>query len=284
LPEPNVPLTLPAPQRSDLNHKETLTMPEITSASRGRFAWHELMTTDPDAAQRFYKEVVGWGANKWDGGPMEYTMWTAGEMPIGGLMSLPPDAAAMGAPPSWLAYIQVPDADRTIDEAIKLGATVVVPAQSVDQVGRFGVLRDPQGAVFAVIASANPMPDESDPQPMEFSWHELATDNPAPAVDFYGTLFGWETRGDFEMGEMGTYRMFGRDRFTYGGMMNKPSTMQGPPAWLHYVRVDSADAAAERAAKAGGQTLVPPMEVPGGDRIDVLMDPQGAMFAVHSKA
>jgi predicted enzyme related to lactoylglutathione lyase len=29
--------------------------------------------------------------------------------------------------------------------------------------------------------------------------------------------------------------------------------------------------------------MVGPVEVPGGDRIAVLRDPQGAVFAVHSK-
>jgi predicted enzyme related to lactoylglutathione lyase len=29
--------------------------------------------------------------------------------------------------------------------------------------------------------------------------------------------------------------------------------------------------------------MVGPMEVPGGDRVAVMRDPQGAVFAVHSK-
>jgi uncharacterized protein len=83
---------------------------------------------------------------------------------------------------------------------------------------------------------------------------------------------------------MGKYYMFGRDRFTYGGMMKKPAEAPGT-YWLHYVRVaDSADAAADRAQKLGAKLMVGPMEVPGGDRIAVLQDPQGAVFAVHSKA
>jgi predicted enzyme related to lactoylglutathione lyase len=81
---------------------------------------------------------------------------------------------------------------------------------------------------------------------------------------------------------MGMYHMFGRDRFTFGGMMQRNAEMP-PPSWLHYVMVDSADAAVERAKRGGGSVILPPMEVPGGDRIAVLMDPQGAAFAVHSK-
>jgi hypothetical protein len=203
---------------------------------------------------------------------------------IGGLMAIPPEAVAMGSPPSWLAYIEVPDADATVAQVVKLGGKVLMPAKSVEQAGRFAFLQDPQGAVFAVITSAMQLQPETDPQPREFSWHELTTSDLAGAIKFYEEIFGWEKKSEFDMGEMGTYHMFGRDRFTYGGMMKK--TPDGPGVyWLHYVRVaDTADAAAERAKKAGATLMVGPMEVPGGDRIAVLRDPQGAVFAVHSKA
>jgi predicted enzyme related to lactoylglutathione lyase len=41
-------------------------------------------------------------------------------------------------------------------------------------------------------------------------------------------------------------------------------------------------AAVERVKEAGGQLLVGPMEVPGGDIIAQCMDPQGGVFAVHA--
>jgi predicted enzyme related to lactoylglutathione lyase len=110
----------------------------------------------------------------------------------------------------------------------------------------------------------------------------MTTDYQA-AADFYNAIFGWDKKSEFDMGDMGMYYMFGRDRFTYGGMMNKPQHVEAPIHWLHYVQVESADAAAERATSAGAKLLVGPMEVPGGDRIAVLIDPQGAGFAVHSK-
>src|SRR5205085_9722746 len=118
------------------------------TATQGRFVWHELMTSDPAAAQTFYKEVVGWTTSKFggEGSGMDYTMWMSGQTPIGGVMAFTPDAKAMGVPPNWLAYVEVPDVDATIAQATKLGGAVIVPAQTVDQVGRFAVLRDPQGA------------------------------------------------------------------------------------------------------------------------------------------
>ena len=38
-----------------------------SAVTRGRFAWHELMTPDPDAAIRFYRQVVGWGIEQFPG-------------------------------------------------------------------------------------------------------------------------------------------------------------------------------------------------------------------------
>ncbi|MGH9884778.1 MAG: VOC family protein, partial [bacterium] len=102
-------------------------------------------------------------------------------------------------------------------------------------------------------------------------------------VEYYEALFGWEKKSEFDMGEQGIYKMFGRDRFTYGGMM-KLSPGMPAPYWLHYIRVaDTVDAAVERATAAGGKVMLPPLEVPGGDRVAILTDPQGAVFAVHSK-
>jgi predicted enzyme related to lactoylglutathione lyase len=238
------------------------------------------MTPDPAAAEAFYKEVVGWPTTKMDG--FDYTFWWAGEKMVGGLMKTMPDAAAAGAPPSWLAYIEVPDCDATVAQVEKLGGKVIVPAKTMEMAGRFAALQDPQGAVFAVITSAQPIGDEKDPAPLEFSWHELTTTDLPAAISFYEQVFGWEKKSELDMGDMGMYHMFGRDRFTYGGMMKQQPGGRGS-YWLHYVRVDSADAAAERATKAGATLMVGPMEVPGGDRIAVARDPQGAVFAVHSK-
>ena len=256
-----------------------------TSTTRGRYVWHELMTPNPDAAKDFYGKVVGWTTTKYDTSAIDYSMFMADERPVGGLMELTKEAADMGAPPNWLAYVEVPSVDDTIAKAQELGASVIVPANTVENVGRFGILRDPQGVAFAVITSATPIGAETDPQPREFSWHELVTTNADAALDFYKNLFGWEVKGNFDMGgDAGLYQMFGRDRFTYGGVMNKAGDTPANPYWLHYVAVaDSADAAAERAKEAGATLLSGPMEVPGGDRIAVLTDPQGAVFAVHSK-
>ena len=53
------------------------------------FIWYELMTSDPDAAIDFYTKVVGWTAADQEMAELDfrYTILSAGERPVGGLMS-----------------------------------------------------------------------------------------------------------------------------------------------------------------------------------------------------
>ena len=247
---------------------------------RGKFVWFDLSTPDAKGAQDFYGKVAGWGTQKFD--QMDYTMWTANNAPIGGIM--PPNVDQKeGVPPHWLAYITVPDVDATVKQAESLGGRTYVPGTDIPTVGRFAVLADPQGAVFSVFKPLTAPGPDADPAIGEFSWHELMTTDYAAAFKFYQALFGWDKQAEHDMGEMGIYLLFARNGRELGGMFNRPPGVQAPPNWLQYIRVDSADAAAERVKASGGQILNGPMEVPGGDRIAQCMDPQGAAFAVHSR-
>ena len=250
----------------------------------GRFVWYDLMSTDVDAAKAFYTKLIGWGTAPFEGGPMPYTMWTNGETPLGGTMPLPEEAQKGGVPPHWISYVAVEDVDETLARAKELGSKVLVDVQSMPQVGRFATFADPQGAVIAIFTPANEAPGHAPPLQLgEFSWHELATDDWQKARDFYQELFGWEKKDEADMGEIGTYYMFGRpgEDIPIGGMFNRPKEMP-VSAWMYYAMVDDVHKRIEDVKKMGGQVLNGPMEVPGGDFIAQCMDPQGAAFAMHS--
>ena len=252
------------------------------SSARGRFVWHELNSTDPAGAAKFYKAVVGWGTMPFAGNP-SYVMWTAKGTPLGGVLPLAEEARKMGAPSHWLPYIAAPDVDETVIQAAAMGAQTYVPPMDVPGVGRFAVMADPQGAVFAPYRASGEWPGHDGPAEIgEFSWHELLTTDWEAALRFYQALFGWQRTDSLDMGAAGTYQMYGRNGETLGGMYTKPAEMPGPASWLCYARVPSADKSAEMATRHGGRIIVPPMEIPGGDRITIGMDPQGAAFAVHS--
>jgi predicted enzyme related to lactoylglutathione lyase len=255
----------------------------MADAPRHRFVWYDLMTTDPAKGTEFYTQLIGWGTQAWEG-PMPYEMWTNEGKPLGGVMELPEDAKKGGAPPHWLAYVNVDDVDATVEQATGLGANVLVPGTEIPNAGKFAVLMDPQGAAFAVFSSDQESHESEGPAKVgEFSWHELATTDYGAAFDFYNALFGWEKTEAMDMGDAGIYQMYGGGGEMLGGMFNKPAEMPGPPFWLYYIMVPDVDAAVEKVKELGGQVPNGPMEVPGGDKVAQCCDPQGAAFALHSK-
>jgi uncharacterized protein len=246
---------------------------------RGRFVWFDLMTSDPDAAPAFYTPVTGWGTSQWPGST--YTTWTSEGVNLGGVMELPPDASG---PPHWLGYISTPDVDATVKQGVDLGARLLVPAIGIKTVGRYAVLADPHGAVFAAFTTEGSAPGhEGESQLREFSWHELATHDYPAAFRFYERLFGWEKTTAMDMGEAGIYQMYGRNGVVLGGMFNSSPKMPGPPGWLHYVLVDDVNRAVDAVKAGGGQVVMGPVEVPNGEWIAQCVDPQGAVFAVHAR-
>ncbi len=240
-----------------------------------------MQTTDPAAAQQFYPRVTGW---KVDTSYPTYAMWTVGDRPVGGCMELPAMAREQGAPPHWLGYISTPDVDATVTQAQSHGAQVLVAPKDEPDIGRWALLSDPQGAVFAPfkpLGEGMGGPPDT-PAEGDFSWHELVTTDHEAAFGFYETLFGWQRMDTVDMGPMGTYLIYGTGGRQLGGMYKKPPDMPAPSHWLYYIHVPSADEAANRIKDAGGTILHGPADVPGGDRIALARDPQGAHFAVHS--
>jgi predicted enzyme related to lactoylglutathione lyase len=244
--------------------------------TRGQFVWHELMTTDTAGAGAFYPRIAGWKTQAWDK-DTSYTLWIGNAGPMGGVMSLGGEAAAS----HWMPYIGTPDVPATVEAAKALGATVCRDCTEVSGAGTFAVLQDPQGAVFAVFTPAMPGGDVAPPQAQgDFSWHELSTTDFAAALRFYTELFGWEKGPTHDMGELGYYQIFVHGGKQIGGIFNMSPGVT-TPHWLSYVRVDDVDEATDAAKAAGGRVINGPMEVPGGDWIAQLLDPQGAVFAVH---
>jgi hypothetical protein len=253
--------------------------------SKPRFIWYELATSDQDAAEAFYRAVVGW--NTADAGQpgMRYTILSAGDRGMGGVAEIPVEAAAAGGRPGWLGYVAVPETDGAAKRIVEAGGAIHHGPENIPNVGRFAVVADPGGAAFMLLT---PLPREDAPPPAEpttpglVSWHELYSSiGQEAAFAFYSAQFGWETLDLMDMGPMGKYRIFGADGVPMGGMMDKPVDAPAS-AWSFYVNVDGLDAAIRRIEANGGQVLMGPHEVPGGSWIVQAVDPQGAAFALVS--
>ena len=256
-------------------------MTASASSSACKFVWYELMTSNLDAAEAFYKSVVGWSMADAGMPGGRYTLVSAGSDMVGGLMTLPPEAAAMGARPGWVGYVGVDDVDAAAAGVKAAGGAIHRPADDIPGVGRFAVVADPQGAAFVVFKGMGdmPAPQGGADAPGRVGWHELSANDWESALAFYSQHFGWTKVDAMDMGPQGTYLLFATGATAVGGMMNKMPQVPAP-FWLFYFNTDDIDAAVARVNAGGGQVVHGPMEVPGGSWIVNCMDPQGAMFAL----
>jgi predicted enzyme related to lactoylglutathione lyase len=250
--------------------------------SDGRFVWYELTTPDVKAAKAFYADVVGWGTREAStpaAAPMAYTLLTAGEEPVGGLLNLPERAGQTGVRPHWIGYVSVDDVDAAARRFERLGGTVHVPPTTIPDVSRFSVVADAQTASLVLVKWQDPGPKQSAAvdKPGHVGWHELLAADCEKALVFYRDVFGWQ-KAEAHTGPTGTYQLFSAGGQTIGGMFNKPPA--APEVfWLYYFNVGDVDAAAERVRAAGGQVLEGPSDIPSG-RVARCTDPQGAVFAL----
>jgi predicted enzyme related to lactoylglutathione lyase len=247
-------------------------------AGSGKFVWYELMTSDANAAEKFYSDVVGW--NMKDAGlpSQRYTLAHAGDLGVAGLMPIPQEAA--GARPGWIGYIAVDDVDAYARRVKDKGGAIHREPADIPGVGRFAIVADPQGIMFALFKGASAMRPPIKPgTPGHGGWHELHALDGVKAYGFYSDMFGWTKDQAMDMGPVGVYQLFAIDGVAVGGMMTKmPSTPS--PFWLYYFNVPEIRAGEARVKAAGGQIINGPTEVPGGSWIVQCLDPQGAMFAL----
>lgn len=239
--------------------------------------WYEMMTSDPDKAQQFYGDVMGWTFEKTPGGMAgEYRIASAGTEKVGGFMRTP--AHAKGMPDMWFSYIGVEDVDASAKKVKLLGGAVDIEPTDIPGVGRFAFCADPQGANFYLMRGNG---DEASKafapiQPGHFSWNELITTDQQAALDFYSKLFGWERGGAMPMGEMGDYTFINHNGGMIGAMMNLPQK-DAKPYWNFALQVVDVDAAKVAVENGGGTVRMGPHELPNdGGWLILADDPHGA--------
>ena len=110
----------------------------------GSVCWAECVSRDPAASRRFYEQLFGWTGVEDTGG---YVVFKLDGERVGGLMAMPA-SVPQGAPSHWLVYFAA-DVASACARAADLGGRVLEPAHDIED-GRFAVLQDASGAVFAV--------------------------------------------------------------------------------------------------------------------------------------
>lgn len=122
-----------------------------SKAQAGAIEWHDLTVTDAENVRDFYCSVVGW-----DSSAVSMAEYDDFNINLPGTKETVAGVChARGSnknlPAQWLMYVRVADASESADTCKKLGGEVIDGPRRMGS-GSFGVIRDPAGAVLALIS------------------------------------------------------------------------------------------------------------------------------------
>ncbi len=262
-------------------------LPAITeSASQehhaGKVIFVELVTPDLSAAKQFYAGLFGWTFRDIQADKSEYAEASLDGRPVAGLVQRDIPAGKQRQP-AWLGFIAVSDVDATTTIALQHGAKVLFEPHNIPDRGREAVFADPQGAVFAVLASSSGDPPDVLAAPGEWIWSALITTDPDKGAAFYQMLFDYEVYEVYEVpSDNGAqHLMLVSDNYARASVNSLPANKPKiRPHWLNFVRVSDTAMMAAKVVALGGRVLVEPRVDRDGGKIAVVADPLGAPFGL----
>jgi predicted enzyme related to lactoylglutathione lyase len=244
----------------------------------GRFVWHDLVTSDAAACQKFYGALLGWKFEATTSNGRPYVLARSGGEFAGGIVQRD---EMKTEPAAWLSYLSVPDLEGALGRVTSAGGKVLLPPTPVGAYGRVAVVLDPQGAPLGLADVTGALPAvPAEPPLRRFFWMEyLAKDGPG-ALAFYKGLAGYEST--VTASEHGLdYHVLRRQR-PHAGLMQIPSEFENvEPNWLPYVRVEDPAALARKALSLGGQVVLDPRGDVRGGTLAIVTDPTGGAIALQ---
>lgn len=242
----------------------------------GKFVWHDLLSDDPELAERFYAELLGWQFERTTRLGATYFIARVNGQAVAGLVPVPRREPARPVS-QWIAYVSVPSVERAVRQVEARGGTVARGPVSVGGVGRAAIARDFAGAPFGIAAATGgDPPDGGEPVLGTFFWMEYLADDVAVALDFYRNVIGYRPDGS---PNADGYHLLASDR-ARGGLYANP-VAETRPVWLPYVRVADPAALAARVSDLGGRVLLAPSNSVRAGSLAIVADPSGAVLALQ---
>ncbi|GAB4510055.1 MAG: VOC family protein [Haliangiales bacterium] len=240
-----------------------------------------LRTSAPEAARRFYRAVLN--VDSIDA--------------LGEVTALPPPLRARGVPSHSLGHIGVRDLDAAATAATATGATLLGPRQRHRDGYRWQIIRDPQGAIYALREPAPTSPGQA------AAWQALQTTDTEAAWRHYQGCYGWRAIGSHDIGsdiwpnnasniasgmgsstepDIGAIQTFAwrAGDAADGAMLNSARLPGVHTHWLFFFQVDDLDRAIDTVRAHSGWAQDAPLRLPDGRRSIACEDPQRAAFGL----
>ena len=241
----------------------------------GKVVWADLVTPNLSTAEKFYGGLFGWTFQNIRAGDSDYVVALLDGRPIAGLVEKPLSVAERRQS-AWLTFIAVRDVDAAKRTALAHKAKLMADSVTYSMRGRQAILADPEGAVFAVLASSSGDPPDYLAAPGEWIWSSLHAKDPDSEASFYQTLFGYDVF-DAESTDGREHLILSSDDYARASANALPDNQDRRHAhWLNFIRVDNATDMSAKAVALGGRVLVEPHLDRHGGTVSVVADPAGA--------
>ncbi|MDR3387973.1 MAG: VOC family protein [Rudaea sp.] len=261
-------------------HFPALVQPASNEHHAGKVILVELVTPDIAASKQFYSGLFNWAFDDIQSGDAHYAAASLDGRPVAGLIQKSVKAGEQRQP-AWLTFISVRDVDAARAAAAQHGAKVLFEPHTLADRGREAVFADPQGAVFAVLASSSGDPPDELAAPGEWIWSSLITSDPDKDAAFYQALTDYEVFDITDADGPQEHLQLASDNYARASVNSFPLNRPDMHAhWLNFVRVDDVAKASAKVTALGGRVIVEPREDRHGGKIAVVADPQGAHFGL----
>ncbi|HEY2682849.1 MAG TPA: VOC family protein [Steroidobacteraceae bacterium] len=254
--------------------------PPSTEHHVGKIVWADLVTPDLSAAEKFYGTLFGWSFRDVRAGAGNYVLASVNGRPVAGMLEKALPSSGEKHQAAWLTFISVRDVDAIKRNAVANKAKVLRDSVSYPMRGRQAVLADPEGAVFAILASSSGDPPDYLAAPGEWIWSSLHAKDPGAEAAFYQTLFAYDVF-DSPTEDGLQHLVLSSDDYARASANALPDgTAKRRAHWLNFIRVDNAADVAAKAATLGGKVLVDPHADKNGGMVAVIADPAGAPLGI----
>lgn len=248
--------------------------PQLT----GKFVWYDIFTDDISGTATFYSELFGWSFQEISENKAQIQTIFQDGIPIGNAIGIA-KRQHNDSGGRWLSYMSVPDVDEAVQVVEDDHGTIHTAAKQLPDRGRVAVVRDTQGALFALLHSTSGDPEDEDLKYSAWLGSELWTKDMEKARKFYIDIAGYEeklvplTCGD-------TYHFLMRDKEPRAGIAQIPWD-DVDPIWIPYVGVKNVAAITSKAIELGAILIMEPDTAFPENEVAILADPSGAVFGIQ---
>ncbi|MFT5698993.1 MAG: putative enzyme related to lactoylglutathione lyase [Desulforhopalus sp.] len=246
----------------------------------GKFIWYDIFTDDIAGTAKFYSELFGWSFESVPGSNRNLQNILLDGIPIGSAVGIA-SGLKDEADAQWLSYMSTSDVDESVRLIETNHGTIHTAPKELPDRGRVAVVRDPQGAIFALLASS--AGDPPDGEMKTFSWvgSELWTSDTVSGLKFYSLVAGYEeVLVPLSCGYI--YHFLNHDGQPRAGIVKIPWD-DVKPNWVPYVSVKDAVAIVQKAVTLGATLILEPDSAFPDNAVAILADPSGAVFGIQQR-